>query len=202
MLKTVMVELGVAAALLAAPSVVAAQDKEPAPDYTRSGLYVIAAGVFAVENFDTGGNVRKDDTFGADVRIGYRAHRHLAAELNYQYLDQFDLKKGAARTDLRMHAVTLNAKVFPAELLFPKWGRIQPYGLAGLGLAIADADTRNGVFSVDGTEVEFLLRFGGGIDVYLTEHISLIGELGYAIPTGDLDDEEFAPFLVGAMYRF
>ena len=66
-----------------------------AQDYDRSGPYVGVGGAYAARwvpgDFDDdlgmGATVRVDNTGGVNARLGYRANRWLAGELEYEWLD-------------------------------------------------------------------------------------------------------------------
>ncbi len=174
----------------------AALAAEGAPGgYDRRGLYLGLGGVYAIERFDAG-SVSGSNALGIDTRVGYRAHRHLGAELNVQHVEGIDLDVGGQRV-LKASAtsVTANAKGYPFT------GRVQPYGLVGLGGTVARAEDRLGL-GVSSTTVSGLARLGGGIDLYATRHLVATAEVSYALPTGTLRDFAAVPVVVGAQYRF
>jgi opacity protein-like surface antigen len=50
--------------------------------------------------------------------------------------------------------------------------------------------------------VEFAMRFGGGLDFYLTEGVVMSAEASYLMPTGSLDGLDYYVFSLGLQYRF
>jgi opacity protein-like surface antigen len=50
--------------------------------------------------------------------------------------------------------------------------------------------------------VDFALRFGGGVDFYLTENILVSAEASYLMPTGKLDNLDYYSLGLGLQYRF
>ena len=66
-----------------------------AQDYDRSGAYVGVGWSFAWDDFEDeleSGGVRADvdGSFGINGRVGYRFHPKVAAELEYEWYDDFD----------------------------------------------------------------------------------------------------------------
>jgi hypothetical protein len=53
-----------------------------------------------------------------------------------------------------------------------------------------------------GIDGGFLMRFGGGMDVYATDHLVLNAEASHDLPTGDVLSLRFVPLTLGAQYRF
>lgn len=167
-------------------------------DYGRTGWYLGGGGTYAIESFDTGhgGLLTVDDSAGAKVLGGYRVHPNFAAELDVDYLHGFDVDVGGARVgSIRGVATTVNGKGYLTT------GRVQPYGVAGVGgLWVAGLDAS--LDNVLGLNGGFLARFGGGLDVYATEHVVLNAEASYDLPTGNVESLRFVPITLGAQYRF
>ncbi len=166
------------------------------------------------------------DTFGVNGRGGYRCHPYISAELQYEWLSDFD--GGITETtgfnpwpsaandvprnfefELESLVLTTNVK---GHLLT---GRFQPFVLAGLGFMrmeskahdvtskdTLDAAGRKRAVGVRDTRVEVAMRFGGGLDIYLTENILVSAEGSYLIPTGKLDGMDYYMFGLGLQYRF
>jgi opacity protein-like surface antigen len=185
-------------------------------DYARPGPYLGLGGTYAFRwvpgDFDDdlglGATVRADNTGGLNARVGYRVSRWLAGELEYEWLDGFDVEVegGGGGFTLRSHAVTANGK-----LVYPGWGRFQPWMLAGIGVSIYEAQDRSGLADgLDSTSVGFGARMGFGLDVYLTESwLVNLGAEGFLDTTqiensmgGDLDQFWYVPIQLGIQYRF
>jgi outer membrane protein OmpA-like peptidoglycan-associated protein/opacity protein-like surface antigen len=172
-------------------------------------------------------NVDRRDTPGGAFRAGYRFNSLFAAELDYQYLHQFEIDRkdnyhfsdavlanpanapiiAAAdrdvRADITVHSIMANGK------LYPMTGVIQPYLLAGLGVLIGDTDEKA---QGGGSSVEpiFAGRIGGGIDFYLTRSVAWNFDVSYTITPKDFSPDGLerdislthVPISTGLIYRF
>jgi hypothetical protein len=193
------------------PAVASAGD-----DYARSGAYLGIGGTYAFRwvpgdfDNDLGGpnTVRAKNTGGLNVRGGYRVNSWFAAELEYEWLDGFDvtIEGGNGGFTLQSHVITANGK-----FLYPGWGRFQPWLLAGVGMAIQEAEDRSGLAAgLDGSSVGFAARAGLGLDTYLTESWLLNFGFEGVINTvkidnsigGDLSQFWYIPVQIGLQYRF
>ena len=155
------------------------------------------------------------DAFGFTGRVGYRCHPYISTELQFDWLKTFD---GAiSETDMPMNdtprnfdteleslAMTTN---FKGHLLT---GRYQPFLLMGFGFMRMESKTRDASggaimgFAPQAREryVRAAARFGGGLDVYITEKILVNAEGSYLMPTGKLDGMDYYAFNIGLQYRF
>lgn len=165
--------------------------------FARQGAYASVGGFFALENFDRDAAIQNgpldisgDDGGGIDLRAGYRFYQYLAAEVIYQYYSGFAIKERISNTDDSFDgwSLSLNGKGF--ALL----GAIQPYGVVGLGGLVFTEKRRD--------DSGFFARLGGGVDLYLTDHLVIEAEAAYVMPTGDLNDFQFATFGGNIQYRF
>jgi opacity protein-like surface antigen len=193
---------------------------EPLPaaaDVSRSGAYVGLGGVYAFHWFaghaydrDLGGTVGRVTTSGSpglNARVGYRARPWLAAEVEYEWLEGFrNDVAGANVATLASHMLTLNGK-----LVYPGWGRLQPYALGGVGFSIWKARDRSGPGAgLDATSAGLAGRIGLGVEAWLSEHWLLDLGLAIALSTaeienslgGDLDNLFYVPIQLGVRYRF
>ena len=169
-----------------------------APDeFARNGPYLGVAGTVGIytelNNTLDQINAEVDPTLGVNARAGYRLHPNFAIEAQFEWLAETDLDAGFADGDTTVGPtwlVTGNAKGFILT------GRIQPYGVLGLGYL--DVDDKIGPQS-DG---QFAARLGGGVDIYITPHI--LGTLGasYVIPDDELHDFAYVSVVWGFGYRF
>ena len=165
-----------------------------AADPGRTGWYVGGGATYAFEAVTgAGASASVGDSPGFTVLGGYRLHRNVAAELDVDYLNDFGVDvAGREAAHLTAVATTLNGKGYLAT------GRVQPYGVVGVG----------GLYGVawdlfrTADAAGFLARFGGGMDLYATDHVVLNAEASYDLPTGDLAALRFVPVTVGAQYRF
>ncbi len=184
-----------------------------ADDYNRPGWYLGAGGTWAAhwwkapEDPLNSPTIRTHNSFGFNVRGGYRVKRWLAAELEYEWLDGFDNKvDGSTIFKLRTHVITANAK-----FLCPGLGRFQPYVLLGAGAAIFDIDDQTlWAAGLESSSAGFAARATAGLDFYVTKNWLLNVEAGAAIPTNevensngdDLEELFYIPIQLGFQYRF
>ena len=160
-------------------------------DGQGSQVYLGLGAGFGFENFDGTGGLDIDEAFGFDIWVGYRFVPLFATEVQLEYLNGFD----AAFIDGQAFAFTGNAKLFPlAEVS----DRVEPFLYAGIGV---------GWFEIDGPfgtadESDFIARFGGGIDLYLTESVAFQVSSSYVLTTGDLEDLDWISLVAGVQYRF
>jgi opacity protein-like surface antigen len=179
--------------VLLAGSVMAAEPTKN--DFGRTGWYVGCGATYAFEDFSSGG-LEVGDAPGFKALGGYRLHRNFAAEVDVDYLNGFDVSAGGYDLGrVRGVATTVNGKGYLAT------GRVQPYGVAGIG-GVYVAGFDSSLDNVLGVNGGFLGRFGGGLDVYATEHLVVNAEATYDLPTGDVSSLRFVPLTLGAQYRF
>lgn len=160
--------LGVAVALL--PGVARAEFGE----FSRSGFYVGAGGLYTQNGLIEDQladlipiGIGVDDSWGVSGQLGYRAFSFLAAELEYDYVDGYNISAfGTDLLELRGHLLTGNVK-----WIMPFW-RIQPYLLGGIGFMHWDLGDKLGL-GIDEVSTDFAVRTGGGLDFHLTSQISL-----------------------------
>ena len=197
------VVLPLALALLLALPLAAAADDSGA-NYARSGWYLGAGGVgasflsgekelesrFGVSDADI------DSGLGFNLRAGYRGHEHLGVEVAFELMNDVDFDLSDGDSD-GLDTWTLMALTKPYLLT----GRVQPFVLAGLGvMRVKVPDVASGGPSLSSTQ--FAVRFGGGADFYLTEHVVVELGMDYVLPTGDISDFDYLAFGLGLKYRF
>jgi hypothetical protein len=178
-------------------------------DYTRNGLYVSFGGSAAFPtvlqnelNDQLVGSTDIDTGLGVEARMGYRFHPRLAAEVQYDYIREIDVRanfrgiNSRVQANIPMHIVTANAKAFVLGT-----GQGQAYLLGGIG--IMSAETKDvAVFDPDIDDTTFTGRVGVGVDVYPSENFSFYGEVGYVIPTDALQDLQHVSVSVGVTVHF
>jgi opacity protein-like surface antigen len=120
------------------------------------------------------------------LRLGYRCSPHLGWELNYEWAESFDISDG---TDVDLWALTSDAKWYPLV------GRWQPFLLAGVGMATADPID-------EGTGTDIALRFGGGMEAYVTENVAVAFDASYVLPTSKVKNLNYLSLSWGFLYRF
>lgn len=188
--------------------VVAAAASRADGPFSRPGGYASAGIGGAFETFHGDFDPLNQDVSNAFIvggRLGSRANRFLAFDASVDYtVKGFELSEDASRS---VDARTLLG--FANMRLFPIGGRIQPFALAGAGVLWADlacSDSSGGTHCAAAgfgtSELAFAGRVGGGLDVYLTRHLAVSGELAYVMPTGALADMRFLTFGAQVLLRF
>jgi len=147
------------------------------------------------------GVLDSNNPVGLGVRVGYRFHPHLAAEIELQWYS--DMKIDFLVNDdttklLKLESLTLTGNVKGYLLT----GRIQPFVVAGAGLMHFNAEDRLNLGIVKSKGDAFAGRFGVGIDFYINKNIVVVTEGGYVLPTGDADGLDYVFWSVGLQYRF
>jgi opacity protein-like surface antigen len=156
----------------------------------------------------TEARVDVDALIGVSLGVGYRWHPRFATDL------AFDWARGDSDLDVTVVAPVQGVSTVQARFgTFTIWtltgdlkgylftGRIQPYGVVGLGVMRQElGDFAGGAADVSRTG--FAPRFGGGIDVYLTRAVLLNLDAGYLLGTGDLDGENATTIRLGIGGRF
>lgn len=185
--------LGVGLALPCS-SALAQDEGEDAPDYSRSGWYLAASGVYLVENW-TGSNddAGADDTQGFNLRVGSRLTEWASLELEFEWIDDFFPDE---RQDFQIVTGAVNTRVYPLG------GRFQPFILAGLGIVSSVVDHRDRDSSIKQSNADWGFRAGGGLDVYATDRIAVSLEATHVWTVGDVKDIDHVSIGMGILYRF
>jgi outer membrane protein W len=173
-------------AVLAAPGARAAD-----PEFARSGPYIGVGGTYAFNLVESSfddffDDVDVDDTWGGNARIGYRAFSWLAAEVEYEYLDNFEVSAdGVHLADLRAQTISANVRfIAPIE-------RFQPYLCLGAGATLFSLDD-NDVPGLDVDHSSFSGRIGVGFDVYATAHVVLGVGADVVLTAAEVEDPYFS----------
>lgn len=102
------------------------------------------------------------------------------------------------------------------------FGRLQPFALVGAGMTTTRSEVRVEFAAIDAvfgggdppepsvpygaSESErsngFAMRFGGGLEVYATEHVAVGLGFDYVLPFGDAEDFDYMAITWGLLYRF
>jgi opacity protein-like surface antigen len=166
------------------------------------------------ENFDLdGGRADFEDTYGVNLRVGYAFNPRLALELNGDWaefdLDGYDIgDRGGLQVDVDgdVEVMTL---IPTLKLMFPA-GALRPYAHFGIGWMQADASLRaasalGGSFLTTDGQVDdddLASKAGGGIDLFLNENISLMGEYNYFWGWDTLDEVRYHNVTAGIALHF
>lgn len=175
---------------------------DPGGDYDRNGFYVGGGASLAFDRFESdfeealGSDVGVEDSFGANAQFGYRIHPRVSTEVEFEWLSGFEISESGTKVaEIETWTLTGNAK---GHLLT---GSVQPFVLAGLGIMNALGDDTEELGLPDWT-TGVALRFGGGLDVYVSERFAMNLNLDYVLPTGDVKDLDYLSLGVGLQYRF
>ena len=151
------------------------------------------------------------------LRGGYRIDSIFAVELEGNFLSGWDTDNteipGIDATDFTLDGGTATINV----LAYFPIGRFQPHLLIGLGGMWAQLRTSNSVdeicgigeywfcqsvYSQLGHSVSFVMKFGGGLDYYVTRDWALVLDAAYVLPFGNLDDLRYTSFNWGFRFNF
>ena len=181
-------------------SIAPAQDEEADPqDLFRDGWYVGAQYAFGLEEWNLPDfpppGTAVENSHGVSVYAGWRFLKWWGIDFQYEWQNQFATLRGAVAGGANAHVITLNGRFyFP----FMPIDRVQPFGLAGLGLF----QTTRTKGSIQTQRGDFTGRFGGGIDFYITKNWVIEGSGTYVLPTGEQNDQRYWSFGAGLQYRF
>ena len=92
----------------------------------------------------------------------------VGAEFDFGYIDQFLGQTPSASTKVMTFMGNF--------MLAPRFGPIQPYGLAGLGLIRTSVDS---ILDIDTDQNDFGWDIGGGLMIFFGEHVGVRGDLRY-----------------------
>lgn len=191
--------LGSAILLLLAPTMATAQDDE---EFTEPGWYLTAYVAGGTEMFrHTGGQSFDDWSIGAGALAGYRANEWISLELQAEWMDGWDGKRippggQTVASVVDSYVATANAKVS-----LPIWGRFQPFAKYGMGAMVAKGRGAIGHFVKDRTESSFAMRFGTGMDAWITPNVGLTVGVDYVFVDQSLK-LDYLPVYGGVTYKF
>ena len=182
--------------------------------FSHSGLYIGVGGTYVTDTFESdlegaldpvlpGVSVDIDESWGINAVVGYRILPFLAAEVEYEWIDEFDIKlSGIKALSLEAQSVTANLK-----WIVPTW-RIQPYLLTGAGFTRWKIKDKVGL-GISETSTDFAGRLGAGLDLYITKHILLtmganavLSTTDFSVAGQDVDPIFYVGGQAGIQYRF
>ena len=191
-----------------------------APDYGRAGFYIGGGFSYATALYEgeiedalpSGFQVDIDDNFGANARAGFRISSFFALELQYDWIDTYDITVTNAdvsgQSAIDVQTLTANVKLYlPIQ-------RFHPYMLAGIGYQRYQIETSSSPETVRFESDDYVLagRLGLGFDVYLTEHVlfyaegsAVLSDATVNIPidgAGEVDNLFYAGLNTGFLWRF
>ena len=204
-------------AALVWPSASAFAQYEDIPQRFERSLYLQLNGLLALPQFSDGDGVTIPDTTGSTsgglgVRVGLRSSGWGAIEAQFEWVHGMDPNGNTSGDDW---TTTFNARIYPINSLIGKIdpkGIFQPYLLVGAGATsykLNDPNVGNptdpclGNACPDRRRFGFSSRWGGGLDVYVTEKIAVTAECTYVWVVGDhVKDLSYLSLGLGAIYRF
>ena len=168
-----------AAALTLTIGATASAEEGDEVSYDRVGGYFQLSGVYSADDFSE--PVSGTSTGGFSLRTGNRFHQYCSVEFQYEFLAARDVEVTQAtppplEASVYSHHITMNFRSYPLSGLEKIPGFVQPFIIAGLGVGIFDTE--------EGDDTGFAARFGGGVDLYTTEHIMVSLEAVYALSAG------------------
>ena len=130
-----------------------------AQDYARTGAYVGAGGLMAFQDFsDTEGvGVNNAMAPGFNLKAGYHFLPNFAVELDFSYLDHWDVGDVAEASFLTF---STKAKAYLST------GDTQPYINFGIGVVNGEVSPEPFGPETSIDETAYATSFGGGIDFY------------------------------------
>lgn len=170
-------------------------------EFARKGPYLganlIGANFVRLDEIDN--DLESDPGVGFNAYGGYRLGSAVAIELQYEMLigttlDLDGVSGDAGTADTT--TVTGNFKFFFLQ------DRFQPFVVLGFGVLSRDLDDDSGQ-SQTGTESGFAMRYGAGLDVYITREIAASVGASYILPGGsNIEDLDYVSYGLGIQYRF
>ncbi len=177
---------------------------EASAQVKEKGFFLGGGVGYAWENFDddeleddlenvgvTNVNVDSDNAWGLNLFVGYRFMRYLAIEGNFNWYDDFEIDVDgnvfgipiSGEFDIEIWTLIIDLKA-----MYPVFNdRLVPYLRLGGGFMEAEIDGEG----LDEDENDFAWNFGGGVDYFLTDLVSLGLDGKYVWGTDDLDDLQY-----------
>lgn len=188
--------------------------------FSDPGAYLTLAGMNGFEHFQDAGE-DFDNSWGFVIRGGYRFNRFLAFEGALEFASGYEVDIEAeppvvpvpVTVPLTIDGGTGTGNV---KLYAPWFGRIQPYGLVGIGGQWARLRSTyttgwscspgfwycQGTYTKLGNAGAFTSKFGGGIELWLSDDMAIVVDAAYNLPTGDLKDLRSTTLAWGAVFQF
>lgn len=174
-----------------------------ADDFARKGGYLSLVAGGATQMFtgasEVPSNVDVSQAIIIGIRAGQRVNRYVALDASFDWsVKGFEVDESGVYLEAKSVTGFANLK------LYPFGGRIQPYAFGGAGFlwgVLNCGGTASSLFLCD-EDVVFAGRAGGGLDVYLSRHVALAGEVAYVIPTGYFSDLNFLQYTGAVVFRF
>ncbi|MCH7868997.1 MAG: outer membrane beta-barrel protein [Myxococcales bacterium] len=182
-------------------------------DIVRHQFFYLSGGLAAGEYLEVEDDFRRSfaplkvkakETVGTDLRAGYRMHRNIAAELQFQWFSPALVKvEGIDLLEVETWTFTGNLKAYLiTERMEVAWhGTIHPYVVAGVGLMHFYVKDAFGA-GLKGDGEDLAARFGGGIELYFHMNFGVYFDVTYIMTTGDVEGLDHVGMTVGGIFRF
>jgi opacity protein-like surface antigen len=155
---------------------------------------------------------KADDSWSVKGHGGYRCHPRYSVGASFEYFGGFDtewsgvLNPSGASADIDIFVATVDIKGYLLT------GRYQPYLLLGGGTM----SVKTRVVNPTGSQhpwgsiptaqsrayTDFVLRLGGGVDAYATDHVVVNIGASYLHPLGEVSGTALFTVGAGVEYRF
>jgi opacity protein-like surface antigen len=169
--------LGISLLFLISTLAASAARADDADAFSKNGAYFGIGASYGVPLFEptidnafngAGLNEKVSNAWGLNARAGYRFHKFLAAEVEYEWLNHFGTRvEGISLGSIRAQTITANLKAIAP------YGHWQPYVLAGLGLIRPHVST----VSLSADKNAFGYDVGGGVTLSVLPHVGIRGDL-------------------------
>jgi hypothetical protein len=196
-------------------------------DFINKGGYVVVGGMNGFQQFQNTAPLvtNVENTMGFMIQGGYRANRIFAVEAEGDFYSGFDSYVLTGLVDPSLPAVSKltvdGGNVTVNALAYLPFGRFQPFALVGVGGMWARLRSTNavnlacgpafappafgfcrGAYASLGNTGGFVMKFGGGFDVYATEDWALTVNTAYVLPFGNVEDFRYVHLGWGVRFNF
>jgi hypothetical protein len=176
-----------------------AQEYEDPEQTLEKSLYLQLGGN---ANFDVfGDDASGSNSGGVNIHVGLRTATWMSVEAQFEWVHGMYPDGNKSGDDW---TTTFNWRVYPFTDRILK-ARVQPFLLAGIGVSSYKVNLNGclGNFCPDSREFGFSSRWGGGVDVYITDSIGVVLDVSYVWVTGTpVRDLNYVSLGLGAIFRF
>ncbi|MFP6641199.1 MAG: outer membrane beta-barrel protein [Myxococcota bacterium] len=186
-------------------------------EFVSPGAYLVLGGFTAFTDFkDISSDF--DTSLGFMLRGGYRINPIFALEAEGNFIAGWDTHDGEPPPGPAQGNLTLDGGTATVNALaYLPLGRLQPHVLVGLGGMWAQLRTTNtisqdcspddywycqSVYLQLDHSGSFVMKFGGGLDYYLTRDWAVVLDASYVLPFGDLKDLRYVSLNWGVRFSF
>lgn len=166
------------------------------------GLYIGIGGSVALENFEedydvspgTHETLDREESWGANAKVGYYISPSFSIELDYSYLFEFEWDQDQIDVNITTIMPQIKGCVGTEDTSL--------FGVLGIGYMSVDVDEEivSPLTSIDKSDV--CIKLGVGVDYFVLKYLSIGIEGDYVYGLGDLDEVEYWNFSLGVCYYF